>query len=131
MNDLDRRRLGGAAVVLAGLVALVVPSVLLDTPLGVSLRVARRFWSANEATRILNSPSFIRDRELGLQILSVDRDLPLSENVALVLAPAVPSDRAEEIRRKAALLLAPRRVRLRREPSLPRPYAFERDGEGR
>jgi hypothetical protein len=76
--------------------------------------VARKFWRAGSPTRLLNSRLFRRDPELGAALVSLDRLLPLDADVVLTVPPPLPEGAAEEMRRKAAFVLAPRRVTLAR-----------------
>lgn len=101
--------LSAAALLLLGLQAW--ESV---APLPVSLSVMRRFWHASSRARLLNSRLFRRDPELGAALLSRDRLLPLGVDVVLTVPPLLPDGPAEEMRRKAAFVLAPRRVTLAR-----------------
>jgi hypothetical protein len=83
-------------------------------PLPVSLSVMRKFWRAGGPTRLLNSRLFRRDPELGAALVSRDRLLPLDVDVVLTVPAELPDGPAEEMRRKAAFVLAPRRVLLAR-----------------
>lgn len=83
-------------------------------PLPASLSVMRKFWRAGTQTRLLNSRLFRRDPELGIALVSRDRLLPLDADVVLTVPPHLPDGTAEEMRRKAAFVLAPRRVSLAR-----------------
>jgi hypothetical protein len=106
----------GAALVLAlaALALLAARAVESVVPLGASLSVARKFWRASSPTRLVNSRLFRRDPELGAALVSRDRSLPLEADVVLVVAPLLPANAAEEMRRKAAFVLSPRRVTLAR-----------------
>jgi hypothetical protein len=81
-------------------------------PLPASLSVMRKFWRAGSPTRLLNSRLFRRDPELGVALVSRDRTLPLDADVLLTVPPDLADGPAEEMRRKAAFVLAPRRVTL-------------------
>ena len=83
-------------------------------PLTASLSVMRKFWRADSQTRLLNSRLFRRDPELGTALVSRDRFLPLDADVVLTVPPGLAYGPAEEMRRKAAFVLAPRRVTLAR-----------------
>jgi hypothetical protein len=83
-------------------------------PLPVSLSVMRKFWRAGGPTRLLNSRLFRRDPELGAALVSRDRVFSLDASVVLTVPPELPDRTAEEMRRKAAFVLAPRRVTLAR-----------------
>ena len=81
-------------------------------PLPASLSVMRKFWRAGTPTRLLNSR------------LSRDRVLPLDADVVLTVPPDLPDATAEEMRRKAAFVLAPRRVTLARGEAGVRGFAL-------
>jgi hypothetical protein len=108
----------------AGLLALAARAVELDAPLSASLSVARKFWRADTRTRLLNSRLFRRDADLGVALLSRDRFWPLGDSVVLVLPPSLAPAQAEEERRKAAFVLAPRRVFLERGQTGPEGFAL-------
>jgi hypothetical protein len=108
------RRAAALLVSLAALALLAARAVESVAPLGVSLSVAKKFWRADPPTRLLNSRLFRRDPELGAALVSHDRFLPLDVDVVLTVASSLPEDAAEEMRRKAAFVLAPRRVTLAR-----------------
>lgn len=94
----------------AGLGALAAQAVWRALPLPASLSAARRFWAANQTTRLLNVPFFSADRELSAAALRLGRTLGPEEDVLLVLPRGAPPEAVEESRRRAAYLLAPRRV---------------------
>ena len=108
------RRAVALLISLAALALLAARAVESVAPLGVSLSVAKKFWRADPPTRLLNSRLFRRDPELGAALVSHDRFLPLDVDVVLTVASSLPEDAAEEMRRKAAFVLAPRRVTLAR-----------------
>ncbi|HEX5856374.1 MAG TPA: hypothetical protein VFZ57_12205 [Thermoanaerobaculia bacterium] len=108
------RRAVALVVALAGLVLLAMRAVESVAPVDTSLSVARKFWRAGTPTRLLNSRLFRRDPELGAALLSRDRFLPLDVDIVLTVPPLLPDGPAEEMRRKAAFVLAPRRVTLAR-----------------
>jgi hypothetical protein len=81
-------------------------------PVSASLSLARKHWAASPTTRLLNSPLFSRDRELGIALLEADRRLPLERDAVLLVRPGTAPEVAELWRRKAAFVLAPRRVTL-------------------
>lgn len=83
-------------------------------PLSVSLSVMRKFWRASTETRLLNSRLFRREPELAAALMARDRALPLGADAVLTVPPGLPEREAEEMRRKAAFVLAPRRVTLAR-----------------
>jgi len=93
-------------------------------PLPASLSVMRKFWRAGTPTRLLNSRLFRRDPELGAALVSRDRVLPLDADVVLTVPPDLPDATAEEMRRKAAFVLAPRRVTLARGEAGVRGFAL-------
>jgi hypothetical protein len=98
----------------AGLLALFVRALEFDAPPSASFSVARKFWRADTRTRLLNSRLFQRDVELGVALLARDRAWPLADAVVLVLPESLAPEAAEEKRRKAAFVLAPREVHLER-----------------
>jgi hypothetical protein len=108
------RRAAALVVTLAALALLGARAVESIAPLGASLSVARKFWRAGPPTRLLNSRLFRRDPELGAALVSLDRLLPLDADVVLTVPPPLPEGAAEEMRRKAAFVLAPRLVTLAR-----------------
>ena len=108
------RRAVALLISLAALALLAARAVESVAPIGASLSVAKKFWQAGPPTRLLNSRLFRRDPELGAALVSRDRFLPLDADVVLTVAPSLPEDAAEEMRRKAAFVLAPRRVTLAR-----------------
>ena len=108
------RRTAALLVSLAALALLAARAVESVAPVGTSLSVARKFWRAGSPTRLLNSRLFRRDPELGAALVARDRSLPLDADVVLTVPPSLPDAPAEEMRRKAAFVLAPRRVTLAR-----------------
>jgi hypothetical protein len=106
------RRAAALFVAFAALAVLAFRAVESVAPVGASISVARKFWVAGGPTRLLNSRLFRRDPELGAALLSRDRFLPLDADVVLTVPPSLPDGAAEEMRRKAAFVLAPRRVML-------------------
>ncbi len=113
MNPAFRR---AAASVLAAAAFLLLGTRAWESvaPLPVSLSVMRKFWRAGSTTRLLNSRLFRRDPELGAALVSRDRLLPLDTDVVLTVPRLLPDGPAEEMRRRAAFVLAPRRVTLAR-----------------
>ena len=71
------------------------------------------FSSSERAARIVNSVYLRQDQEFARSLLSADRDWPRTVDVVVEVGPGVAADWAEDVRRRAAYLLAPRRVRLR------------------
>jgi len=108
------RRAAALSVTAAALAFLAARAVDSVAPLGASLSVARKFWSASSQARLLNSRLFRYDPELGAALLARDRSLPLGSDAVLIVPPSLPDGAAEEVRRKAAFVLAPRRVTLAR-----------------
>jgi hypothetical protein len=108
------RRTAAASLVSTALLFLGWRAWESVAPLPASLSVMRKFWRADSQTRLLNSRLFRRDPELGAALVSRDRFLPLDADVVLTVPPGLPDGPAEEMRRKAAFVLAPRRVILAR-----------------
>ncbi len=108
------RRTAGALLAAVALLLLGWRAWESVMPLPVSLSVMRKFWRADSPTRLVNSRLFRRDPELGAALVSRDRFLPLDADVVLTVPPGLPDGPAEEMRRKAAFVLAPRRVTLAR-----------------
>lgn len=108
------RRAAALLVAVAALALLAARAVESVAPLGISLSVAKKFWRAGTRTRLLNSRLFRHEPELGAALVSHDRFLPLDVDVVLTVPPALAAGPAEEMRRKAAFVLAPRRVTLAR-----------------
>lgn len=106
----------GAAALLAAAVLLVLAWRAWEAvaPLDVSLSLMGKFWRAGTPARLLNSRVFRSEPDLGIALLGRDRFLPLGADVVLTVPPALPAAAAEEMRRKAAFVLAPRRVTLAR-----------------
>lgn len=103
-------------LVVLALSVRVIGLVRSGPPLAASLSAARRFWTSNSTTRLLNSALFREQRDFGLRLLEIDRDWPRDRDVQLVVPEAIPRPRMEEQRRRAAYLLAPRRVVLTIRP---------------
>lgn len=95
----------------AGLVAFALAALLWrarpDRPPARSLEVAGRFWRADTRTRLYNSPLLAPDRVLARALLEADGAIPLAKDVRVCVPVAT-----EEARRRAAFVLAPRRVHL-------------------
>lgn len=108
------RRTAAALLASAALLLLAWRAWESVAPLPVSLSVMRKFWRADSRTRLVNSRLFRRDPELGAALVSRDRFLPLDADVVLTVPPGLRDGPAEEMRRKAAFVLAPRRVTLAR-----------------
>jgi hypothetical protein len=118
------RRTVALLVALAGLVFLAVPAVESVAPVGASLSVARKFWRADTPTRLLNARLLRHDPDFGAALIGRDRSWPLAVNVVLVLPRTVPEAAAEEKRRTAAFVLAPRRVTLARGDTGPEGFSL-------
>jgi hypothetical protein len=122
------RRAAACVLASAGLLLLAIRAGDAVAPLPVSLSVMGKFWRASSQTRLLNSRLFRRDPELGAALLSRDRFLPLDADVVLTVPRSLPDGEAEEMRRKAAFVLAPRRVALARGETGRRGFALAAAG---
>jgi hypothetical protein len=120
------RRTAALLVALAAFVLLATRAVESVAPMGTSLSVARKFWRAGTPTRLLNARILRRDPDLGAALIARDRSWPLGVEVVLVLPRAVPDGSAEERRRTAAFVLAPRRVTLARGETGPEGFSLLR-----
>lgn len=109
---LRARRLVAVLLSGAGLSALLLGAAAADLPFGDSVEMARRFWSAGPRGRLLNAPGIARDAAFAAEALHGARSWPAGEDVVLSAGPDVPPELRERLRRKAAYLLAPRRVRV-------------------
>lgn len=118
------RRAAAVALAAAALLLLAARAWESVAPLPVSLSVMRKFWRAGTPTRLLNSRLFRRDTELGAALVSRDRFLPLDADVVLTVPPGLGGAAAEEMRRKAAFVLAPRRVTIARGETGPDGFAL-------
>lgn len=72
--------------------------------------MARRFQGAGPRGRLLNAPGFARDAGFCATALRAAEAWPASVDARLAVGPLVPREVRERLRRKAAYLLAPRRV---------------------
>jgi hypothetical protein len=108
------RRAAAALLATAALLLLGIRAWESVEPLAASLSVMGKFWRAGTSTRLLNSRLFRREPDLGSALIARDRRLPLDADVVLTVPPLLPAAAAEEMRRKAAFVLAPRRVTLAR-----------------
>ena len=97
-------------------------------PLSTSLSVLRKFWRASRPTRLLNSRLFRNEPEFGAALIARDRALPLEVDVVLTVSPGLPEAVAEEMRRRAAFVLAPRRVTLARGETGTSPFSIAAAG---
>ncbi len=107
---------GGAAAFLAFAAFFALAWRAWDSvaPLPVSFSVMAKFWRAGSTTRLLNTQLFRREPEFGAALVKQSSFLPLESDVVLTVPAGLPDGKAEEMRRKAAFVLAPRRVVLRR-----------------
>jgi len=108
------RRTAAALLAAAVLLVLALRAWEAVAPLDVSFTVMGKFWRASTQARLLNSRLFRREPNFGVALLGRDRSLSLGADVVLTVPPALPDAAAEEMRRKAAFVLAPRRVTLAR-----------------
>lgn len=106
------RRLLAALLAGAGLAALLADAATQEIPLADSVAMAGRFWKAGPRGRLLNSPGLARDAPFAADALQAATDWPLHADAVLSVGPLVPPDVRERLRRRAAYLLAPRRVHL-------------------
>jgi hypothetical protein len=120
------RRTAALLVAFAGLVVLAVRAVESVTPVGASLSVARKFWRAGTPTRLLNARLLRHDPDFGAALIARDRSWPLAVDVVVVLPRGVTEASAEERRRTAAFVLAPRRVTLARGETGPEGFSLVR-----
>jgi len=118
------RRAAALSVTAAALALLAARAVESVAPVGISLSVARKFWRASSPARLLNSRLFRYEPELGAALMARDRSLPLGADAVLTVPPSLPDSAAEEMRRKAAFVLAPRRVTLARGETGPEGFAL-------
>jgi hypothetical protein len=109
---LRARRLVAALLAGTGAVALAVGALRQDLPLSDSLVMAGRFWRAGPRGRLLNAPGIARDAPFAAEALRAAATWPLDEDVIFSAGRDIPPEQRERLRRKAAYLLAPRRVRL-------------------
>ena len=112
MVPLSARRLLAAVLAGTGLLALLAGALTQDLPFADSLDMAGRFWRAGPRGRLLNAPGLARDATFAMDALRAASTWPEGEDAVLTVGPLVPPDLRERLRRKAAYLLAPRRVRV-------------------
>lgn len=112
MIPIRARRLLVVLLAGAGLAALCAGAVTQEMPLADSVEMAGRFWRAGPRGRLLNSPGFARDAAFASDLLRAAGTWPLSSDATLSVGPFVPPEAREQLRRRAAYLLAPRRVHL-------------------
>lgn len=113
------RRVLAAGLAASGLLALLLQALRSEPPISTSLASIRSFWSSNGTTRLLNSPMFANDPQLGFLLLRADRAWPMDRDVVLVIPAAIDLFAAQRIFEKAAFVLAPRRVKMERDPAAP------------
>ena len=109
---LRARRLLAAVLAGAGLLALLADAVTQDLPFSDSLAMAGRFWRAGPRGRLLNAPGLARDALFAADAIRTASAWPADVDAILSVGPLVPPDVRERLRRRAAYVLAPRRVRL-------------------
>lgn len=113
MIPLRARRLLAALLAGAGVAALLLGASRRDLPAADSLALAGRFWRAGPRGRLLNAPGIARDAAFAADALRAAAAWPADADAVLAVGPLVPPDVRERLRRKAAYLLAPRRVFVR------------------
>ena len=106
------RRLLAALLAGAGLLALLADAVTQDLPAADSLALVRRFWRAGPRGRLLNAPGLARDALFAADAVRAAAAWPADADAVLAIGPLVPPDVRERLRRRAAYVLAPRRVLL-------------------
>jgi hypothetical protein len=74
--------------------------------------MAGRFWRAGPRGRLLNAPGLARDAAFAAGTIREAAAWPPEADALLSVGPLVPPDVRERLRRSAAYVLAPRRVRL-------------------
>ena len=72
--------------------------------------MAKRFWGAGPRGRLLNAPGIARDAGFSATAFRAAEAWPSRVDARLSVGPLVPADVRERLRRRAAYLLAPRRV---------------------
>jgi hypothetical protein len=112
MISLRARRHLAAVLAGAGLLVLLADAVTQDLTFADSLAMAGRFWRAGPRGRLLNAPGLARDALFAADALRAAAAWPTDVDAVLAIGPLVPPDVRERLRRKAAYVLAPRRVLL-------------------
>ena len=105
-------RRGVAILVLGSGILALVFRARPDAPVCTSLSLLRKFWSSNDRTRRLNSPTLRDDLAFGQALVDADAAWPLARDVRLCLSPELSPVDVERFRRTAAFVLAPRFVRV-------------------
>ena len=113
MIPLRARRLLAALLAGAGVLALFRGASKRDIPAADSIAMAGRFWRAGPRGRLLNAPGIARDAAFAADALRASAAWPVEADAVLSVGPLVPDEARERLRRKAAYVLAPRRVFLR------------------
>jgi|SRR5450830_440830 hypothetical protein len=129
-GSLAARRAVAGVLAFAGFAILALRAIDATAPLSISLSLARKFWRAGTPTRLLNTRPFQHDVAFGAALLSCDRLWPLSTDALLVLPTALPDEEAEAKKRKAAWVLAPRRVAVERGPVGPDGFSLRAEMRG-
>jgi hypothetical protein len=106
------RRLLAALLAGAGLLALLADAATQDLPAADSLAMAGRFWRAGPRGRLLNAPGLARDALFAADAVRAAAAWPADADAVLAIGPLVPPEVRERLRRRAAYVLAPRRVLL-------------------
>ena len=120
------RRAAALLVAVVGLALLASRAVESVVPVGASISVAKKFWRAGTSTRLLNGRLLRYDTKFGGALIASDLSWPLSVDAVLTLPWTAPDAAAEERRRAAAFVLAPRRVTLARGEAGPEGFALSR-----
>ena len=131
------RRACAAALAAIAFAALTWRAAEETGPIAASFRVAGNYWRGSTQSRLLNSlvfrqigPTGSDDTALGMVLIGRDRAWPLDVDAVLVLPPDVPRIAAEAKRRKAAFVLAPRRVTLARGETGPAGFSLAQAARG-
>lgn len=93
--------------------ALLLGASRRDLSAADSIALAGRFWRAGPRGRLLNAPGISRDAAFAADALRASAAWPADADAVLTVGALVPPDAGERLRRKAAYLLAPRRVLVR------------------
>lgn len=131
MIPLRARRLLAAVLAGAGLLALLAGALTQDLLFADSLAMAGRFWRAGPRGRLLNAPGLARDAVFAADAIRTAAGWPADADAVLAIGPLVPPDVRERLRRKAAYVLAPRRVTLAKGTGAEVTLARAPEGAGR